>query len=527
MVRLILALSVAVLASGALAVAQENTDERIRKLESQLETLTKELKEVKAQKNEAALEEKIDDLKKKLDKIPGVSKEKPTMGYDKGFFIRSLDDQFEIKLGGRVQADWWMYEGGPIEPVWNNRVATGAAYPPNPIPAPGAGDMTDTFFIRRAYLTTTGYLWGKGNRFKIEEDFAGGSSNELLEAYMTLDYVPWLKVQFGQYKPPFGREHLMSDVYIPMAERSLIDDLLIMDRDDGIMAFGELFDGKFKYATGIFNGVPRNLNDNNDAKDWAYRMVFKPFKNTKNEWIEGFEIGHDFTIGEQPQSGGIRGRTAGDIDYFPSNVRLGPYDLGVATILPLRGRDTPANYATAANQVHGTRRRAGVDGAWFAGPFGLMGAYMDVVEDRHGIDAAGTLNSPYDLSQIEHKGWYVLASCVLTGEKKGFDTTVVPKVNFDPNKGGWGAWEVLTRVEGIEHRSADPILLYRYRDGFGNIRNRYYDRLGDTAFTLGVNWYLNPNMMVKWNWVHDWFDEKLMANGREADTVMTRFQVFW
>ena len=46
-----------------------------------------------------------------------------------------------------------------------------------------------------------------------------------------------------------------------------------------------------------------------------------------------------------------------------------------------------------------------------------------------------------------------------------------------------------------------------------------------TDTTLGVNWYLNPNTRVMFNYVHSEFEDGAVDDS--ADMFMMRFQVDW
>jgi len=466
----LLIISVAVFLAAASAVTQEDTDSRIKRLEEQMKKMTEELKALKRKE----LERKIEDLVKEVDEVKHKAEPGLTAGYNgKRFYIKSEDDSFELNIIGRVYLDYRGYEGGDIEPV-------------------GGGDFNDTFMVSRGRIGVKGHIWGKPHRFKVEADFT--YEQELRDAYFELAYVPWLKFRFGQFKQPFGRERLQSTLYTQFVERSLINDLLTPDRDVGVEVYGDLFDGDLQYYTGVFNGAGINSLDDNDEKEWTYRIVWHPFKQSGNPWFEGFELGHNLNIGNQPLATGIRGRTAGDVDYYPVALR------------------------------HGTRTRVGVDGAWYIGPFGLVWEYIHVDEHRHDLLPDQPL--PSSLGSVEHAGWYVTLSYLLTGEQKA-SRHVIPKVNFDPMNGGWGAWEIAARYEQIEHQSRDVLFTRTYADPWGIVRTRTYDHQGDSALTLGVNWYLNPNMTFKVSWVHDWFNKRLDAPHHEIDTLLARFQIYW
>ncbi|MEW6358199.1 MAG: porin [Planctomycetota bacterium] len=471
------------------AMGQDTTDKRIGELERQILTLKKQTeeqiqmltKQLEQARQAQEIDRRIDEL---TNRMKGLEDQKPeaTAGYKKGFYLKSADDMFQIKFQGRVQADWWNYEGGPIEP-W------------------GGADFADTFFLRRARMIVDGHLWGKPHKFRVDAELTEAGGQEIRDGYLELDYVPWLKVRFGQFKAPFGREWLQSSNDIQFVERSLAVDNLGPDRDIGIMAHGDILDGALSYATAVINGAGPGRLDMDDHKDWAYRVVVKPFNKSKNPWLEGLEIGHNLTTGNQTEHPAIRGRTAGDVDWYnPNNIA------GVLT----------------QTQVADTRTRVGVDGAWYVGPFGLVGEYLHVDEHRKNVNQFGRTS----LGSVEHNGWYVTASYLLTGEKKTAKFTT-PNKNFDPVKGGWGAWEIACRIEQLEEQSRDTLFTYTYTDPFGGAVTEPHKHVQDTAFTLGVNWYLNPNVGIKFAWVHDIFGERLMAPEHEIDTVQTRFQIFW
>ncbi|NOZ22499.1 MAG: hypothetical protein GXP25_15565 [Planctomycetes bacterium] len=487
---------------GGLFAQSKDVEKRLSAFEKQLNAALRVIKEQdKKIKEQAAqlkrLEEKespggkIDEAIGKYLKEQHIEKPDAVAGAKKGkFYIESADGLFKIGFFGRVQLDFRGFEGGPIEP-W------------------GGHDFHNNFFLRRVRLGMAGYMHGKPNKFKVQADITHDQVH-IRDGYMELAYVPWLKVRFGHFKPPFARQQLQSSKYITMIERALPVDNLSPERDYGIMAHGDLFDGTVQYGTGIFQGADGDHGDNNDAADWVYRLNFKPFKHTKNPWLEGFELGHGFTIGNQPLHRGFRGRTATDVDFFnPGSVAAFTDPTGSTNV-----------------QVHGTRTRATVDGAWYIGPFGLQWAYIHADEERgHTPYVAPGFAS--NLGSLESQGWYVETSYLLTGEKKS-SHHVKPKHNFDPLGGtGWGAWEIATRIGQVEYQSRDNLFNYTYTDSQGNVITQPFKHQQNTAFTFAVNWYLNPHTRIGVNWVHNIFDERLEAPERDLDTVLARFQIYW
>jgi len=401
-----------------------------------------------------------------------------------GFFLKTPDDEFELNIGGRVDFDALSYEGGGIEPWAGSTV--------NP-PTPG-GDMSSTFRVRRARIITSGHIW-RHLKFEVEADFL--SSPILKDGYVEFDYVPWLKPRFGLFKVPVGRERLMSTKYISFIERSRANDLLTPERDVGMMIHGRLFNGVLAYQTGIFNGLFHNPahTDDNDCKDWAYRLVLAPWRNSRSEWLRGLEFGHGFQIGHHPNRGSrVRGRTASGIDFYNP------------------GRNIP---------VRGRRTILSADVAWYKGPFSIISEWIHLEEERDGLRYVWFPGQTGDLDSIKHDGWYIEGSWLLTGEEKRAGM-ITPKRNFDPLKSGWGAWELAARYEFYKVNSRDP--LFSYTDALNE--THILSHQGVRTFTLGLNWYLNPTTRVMFNWVHDKFDEPL-GGEEEADSFLSRLQVWW
>jgi phosphate-selective porin OprO/OprP len=103
-----------------------------------------------------------------------------------------------------------------------------------------------------------------------------------------------------------------------------------------------------------------------------------------------------------------------------------------------------------------------------------------------------------DRSQVD--GAYVQASWFLTGENRAYKTSsgvfgrVTPRRSFDPQNGGWGAFELAARYSFIDIN--DPDLnagtLAPAGGGGGKEQN----------VTAGINWYLFSNLRLTANYVY-------------------------
>ncbi len=139
--------------------------------------------------------------------------------------------------------------------------------------------------------------------------------------------------------------------------------------------------------------------------------------------------------------------------------------------------------------------------AWVWGPFSLQGEYF-----RAFLNAQGN---------PDFWGFYVYGSFVLTGEHRSYDTAnaifagITPRRNFNPPQGAWGAWELAARYSYIDLNS------HGIRGGEeGNI-------------TLGLNWYLHPNLRLTFNYISASVNERTnptVDHGR-VNIFQGRFQI--
>ena len=143
--------------------------------------------------------------------------------YDDGFRMRTKDESFETRIGGRVQTDLKIF---------------GSGYPED-----------NDFDIRRARIVMEGKLFTYFG-YKLQAELQGSSTNRLVDAYMNFNNFPYLRFQIGQFKEPFSIETLSSSNYLVFNERSF-GFWLTPPRDVGFMLSGTLFNDSINYGVGI------------------------------------------------------------------------------------------------------------------------------------------------------------------------------------------------------------------------------------------------------------------------------------
>ena len=467
--------------------AADKLDELERALDAQkrtIELLQQEINTLKQERSrQQALEQEVEglkranqesqELKREVEQLKVTAKPKFEAGFDKWQpYIGSTDGNFRLSPVGRIQLDFRAYEpGGRNLPAAGSAIGT---------------DETNKFLVRRGRIGLAGTFY-KYFDFFVEADFgqgaAGGDiSTSLTDAYLDIHYWPELRLRAGQFKVPFSYEELFSDNNIDFIERSVADNL-VPSRDVGAMLYGSLFGGVVSYSTGIFNGAGQSKGETNDSKDLAGRLVLAPFKQSDNTWLKNLQIAGDVAWGDEDSGQSLQGKTDGQFVFF--------------------------NRVT----TRGDRLRYSGEAAYYYGPFALYGEYIQTEEERKGLGAKGT-----DLPDLNGRGWYVTATYLLTGETKVPGQPVVPTKWASPvgPERGWGAWELAARFAKLDFRAADIA---------GNRVN---------ALTMGVNWYLTPNVKWLFNFVQNWFSDERRTpfswetpRGTEAWELLTRLQLWF
>ena len=389
------------------------------------------------------LQQQVDELKQqiKADQTIGNSQGAGTTAdFPNGFTIRSKDGNFVLHIGADLQVDNRTYYG------------TGAT-----------GD-TDTIVIRRARPTIFGTVY-KYLDFFIRPDFGLGTT-ALYDAYIQLNYIPWLQIRAGKFKSPIGLERLQNDDNTDFVERGL-PTLLVPYRDIGFQVGANLFEDRLSYQVGVFDGVP-DLSIGTDTavsdhRDYAGRLFLTPFAPSKN-LLEGLGVGFAASGGNTDGEALPVYRTFGQETFF-----------------------TFAAGVTAA----GHRTRLAPQAYYYVGPFGLVSEY--------GLNEEGFQKSNIRRN-IAIRAYQVEASYILTGEKKGFGA-VAPKRNFDPlrrgnNGGGWGAVELAVRSGDWEAESG----VYNYGLASDATSPRHLHE-----WDGGVNWYLNRLVRISGDYANTAF----------------------
>jgi phosphate-selective porin OprO/OprP len=396
-----------------------------------------------------------------------------------GLEAETSDKQFRVHVGGRVQAD----------------AVTLNADPSFSQTLPGAG-VQDAVSLRRARLRVDGRMFGFID-WATEFDFVNSvNSNAGLvgglpgqpateantidvpaptDVWVNLGQIPWVQnIRIGNHKEPIGLEHMTSSRFLDYMERSFLQDAYFGPFNNGftpgISIFGNKFEERATYAVGFFRNTQNVFAYGIGDGEWAGtgRLTFLPYYDEKTEGSRLIHLGAACSVRE-PDTGQARIRSR-------ASLRNGPGSL-----------NTP--YADTGFFLTSRQDIATAEAIAMFGPLIFQGEY--VASWNRDCQLTGT--GP-DLGTFFSTGYYAEVLYFLTGEHREYEKEfgvfgrVIPRRNFfvKDERGcrrGLGAWQIATRYSMLDLRSNGI-------DG-GVLQD----------ITLGLNWFLNPNMKFQFNYI--------------------------
>lgn len=149
--------------------------------------------------------------------------------------------------------------------------------------------------VQRIILMADAHITSKLSFFLMYD----AVKSELHEYYAQYEFAPYAKLRVGQYKQPFTLESTLSPTYLSTIQfdpsilylAGIAIDPLVgphVARDAGVMLTGDFLNNGerdlFNYSIGVFNGPGMNMKENNNQKDVAGMLQYKP---TQNLLLEG------------------------------------------------------------------------------------------------------------------------------------------------------------------------------------------------------------------------------------------------
>ncbi len=362
--------------------------------------------------------------------------------------LESADGSSRFRLRGRAQLDAaWQDFGDDMENV---------ARQGHPFPDYGV-------ILRRVRLGALGIMNEKWE-WQIEADYAENEI-DLANTYMAYLMDHGARLAVGYFKEPFGMEYATSSRYITFIERSAPSDAYKVNREPGIMY--ETIQPNFYVGAGLFG---HDIEFDREIREgWAVslRGSFAPVLTDESFVHLGAGINHRRNAFNRDEG-----------EY--ESVRLRAREGTRAIDARLVGRDDIEGVEdfTRTNLEFA----AGHQSWWMQGEYYRVD--LDLDPERGDVRV--------DDTSLTLDGWYLQTGYFLTGERKNYRAfsgdfgLQRPYRSFSPRNGDWGAFEVAFRygmADSLEHS----------RPGRGQKLERY---------TAGLNWYLTPEALMKFNVIH-------------------------
>ncbi|MFO0799840.1 MAG: porin [Gemmataceae bacterium] len=385
-----------------------------------------------------------------------------------GLRFESADKDFSVFVGGRFQFDvvGYMAPRGLRQNV------------------PGTTPLEDGVSFRRVRLDMGGTLY-KNMEFYTQVDFANGflgtpDGSRLTNATYPTDLwvafkdLPWVgNIKVGNQKPLYSFEHLTSSRFLNFLERSLGFDAFVEGFNNGfepgITAYDTYLDKQGTWGVGLFKVTrsPFGWNVGRNEAEVNGRITYLPVDEAGGEYLVHLGLGAVHRDLDQDQA---RFRARLDARNSPSTFSPLVADTGL---------------------LLGTRQQLVVpELVAVCGPWSFQSEYYGSwVHDAFTTTPAGTRLAPQGTLYMQSV--YAEAHVFLTGEHREYNrdqgvfTRVSPLRPLAWSRAGFsgpGAWQLTARYCYLDLNSK------------GVEGGRVHD------MTLGVNWFLNPNMKVQCNY---------------------------
>jgi hypothetical protein len=234
----------------------------VAELRRQVASLQTQIDQMKAASDDAWLTEQraaeirslVHDVLSDADTRASLLETGLTAGWDKGFFLASADGNYRLKISGQMQIRW----------VFNNQ-------------DDGTDDSTRWGFEnRRTKLDFSGNVVDPTWQYKVllTLDRDGGAAI-LDEGWVKKDFENGWNLRFGQFKPGFLREELVSSRRQLAVERSLVNEEFNQDRVQGVeLGYdAEQWRANVSYHDGFGSGAAGSDNTGWQIEDTEYAFT--------------------------------------------------------------------------------------------------------------------------------------------------------------------------------------------------------------------------------------------------------------
>ncbi len=338
-----------------------------------------------------------------------------------------------------------------------------------------ARDLNSGTNFRRARIGMVGKAY-KDFEYAIWMDFGGTGGEDVgrfHEAWLQYNGFKHAKLRIGEFAPSAGMADATGAGNTPLLERAAVTEVA-----RGIAA------GDTRMGLAAFNASDRYL--------WSLAVTGNTLSILNTQATSFVPASFDEQLGVVARFAGtpLKGKdwlVHAGINY---SAIINPGDAGAASAAPfaVQLRERPEL------RVDGTRL---VDtGAINAENLSVTGIELAAQAGQGFVQAEAfnfditRKNPAAGVTDPSFAGWYIEGGWTLTGEARRYNTAtgafdgVVPKNNFDPKTGHWGAFELVARYANLD---------LDYNIGSAVVGDRVRGGQQDIS-TLGLSWTLNPSV---------------------------------
>jgi len=277
-----------VLASAGQAVVQD----RVARLEALVAEQQDKIQALQTQTAKSLDAARVDQVKELVQEVMRDSEFRESLfpdtvqvGYDKGFYLRSADEQFLLKINGILQVRYAHYNDQS-----RNRWLT---------PRQRYSDRSG-FSMDSIHVLFRGQLFGPELTYCIHmvatETGPGDGGETALEwytwrAFADYKFADELHVKAGLFVVPFGmQESFVSNSRTMFVTRGMANELFNFDRSIGVQVWGDLFDKMLTYQVAVTNGW-RNARDRFNTPDVLRELDQNPAITARVVWHAIGDVG--------------------------------------------------------------------------------------------------------------------------------------------------------------------------------------------------------------------------------------------
>jgi phosphate-selective porin OprO and OprP len=507
----------AVLTAWPAAAQQPSLEDRIRALEQKLgqpapgdnqplEERVKALEDALTQKSneDQAYRARLSTLEQQVaDTVWSFDNSRPT--------VQSADGRFLMSLRYRLQLDTVLFDQ-------NSGIGSSNAQ---------FKDLNSGLAVRRFYLGAEGRAF-RDFWYELRLDF-GGSNFETTNPLVNLARVaynwgnlayanqPHFRINAGILQPIFTYGDAVSSSSTTFLERADLVNVATagyggLDPRHGVeLTFQQadifqpgdnlVISGALTAASGAAN-PPGAFTATDEGTQILGRAVYRLWSDGFSNVQVGANGSHILSLTGVAAPGGIRTIALQD----RPEVRVDGNRLVSTANSTLLGASTSTmNIAETGGSLWG------LEGGGNLNNFFLYGEYMKFGMDRN-VTCAGCTpfggTAGVNPGNPEFSGWYVEGSWILTGETKTYSPLATnneyatfnnPRVitPFDWESGAWGVWEVAARYSDLDlNWNPGAIGQTPAQAPIGGVRGGE-----EKIWTLGLNWYLNNNVLMRFNYL--------------------------